>query len=362
MSKKLAIVGNLLIAAISIAFALTVVEVALRITDRFGPVPDGVNQDAQLFRLSDNEEIIFEHVPNVRVEFPAGRGNPGWQISTDENALRRNGNTRHSTAEIRGICIGDSIIFGAGLSDHETIPARLSAIVSKEIGRSFECLNFGVSNYTTEQEAAYFRHKQALRYEPKIVVIGLYTNDFKVGLGSINLSKGRAELLSPDAPTGPIVALSRFRVAAMLGSAVGALNNWLRERGLRPRANEKPLKPGQIASVERGLDQIRADLAADGIPMLIVLFPRDWQLGEPDQVAASPRQQWAKGYCERNQIICIDLLDHYFGKPTESYFRGGDDSHPHAKAANEIAELVAGDVVRILSAGMPPRDDRESAR
>ncbi len=362
MSKRFAIVGNLLIATISIAFALTVVEIALRITNRFGPVADGASQDAQLFTLSDNEEILFEHVPNVRVEFPDERGNPGWKISTDENALRRNGKTSDSAAEIRGICIGDSIVFGAGLSDHETIPARLSAIVSNEIGRSFERLNFGVSNYTTAQEAAYFRHKQALRYEPKIVVMGLYTNDFRVGLGSINLSEGRAELLSPDAPTGAIVALSRFRVAAMLASAAGMVTDQLREWGLRPRANEKPLKPEQIASVERGLDQIRADLEADGIPLLIVLFPRDWQLGEPDQVAASPRQQWAKGYCERNQITCIDILDHYFGKPVESYFRSGDDSHPHAKAANEIAELVAAEVVRILGSETPPPDDGGNVR
>jgi lysophospholipase L1-like esterase len=362
MNERLAIVGKLLIAAASIAFALIVVEVALRIANRFGPVADGASQNAQLFALSENEAIIFEHVPNVRIDYPSSRGNPGWQISTDANGLRRNGKGSDSAAEIRGICIGDSIIFGAGLSDSETIPARLSAIVSDEIGRSFECLNFGVSNYTTAQEAAYFRHKQALRYEPKIVVVGLYTNDFKVGLGSINLSEGRSELLSPDAPTGPIVAWSRFRVAAMLGSAVGMLTDRLRELGLRPRANEKPLRPEQIASVELGLDQVRAHLEAYGIPLLIVLFPRDWQLGEADQIAASPRQQWAKGYCERNQVVCIDILDHYFGKPIDSYFRSGDDSHPHAKAANEIAELVAANVVRMLGAETPPPIDGEIAR
>jgi len=358
MSRIIAVAGNLLIALMSIAFALVIVELALRITDRFAPVPDGASQDAQLFMLSDNEDIIFEHLPNAQVDFPPSPGNPAWRASTDENGLRRNGGASDSAAEIRGICIGDSIVFGAGLSDRETIPARLSAIVSAEIGRSFECLNFGVSNYTTAQEAAYFRHKQALRYEPKIVVLGLYTNDFKVGLGSINLSEGRAELLSPDAPTGPIVALSRFRVAAMLGSAAGMLNDWLREHGLRARANEKPLKPEEIASVERGLDQLRSDLKAEDIPLLIVLFPRDWQLGEPDQVAASPRQQWVKGYCERNQIDCIDILDHYFGKPIESYFRTGDDSHPHANAANEIAEIIAADVVRILGSKMPAVNDR----
>jgi lysophospholipase L1-like esterase len=357
MNKRLAIVGNLLIASVSIAFALTAVEIGLRIANQFGPVADGASHDVQLFALSDNEDILFEHVPNVRIAFPAGHGYPAWQISTDANALRRNGEASDSAAEIRGICLGDSIIFGAGLSDQETIPARLSAIVSKEIGRSFECLNFGVSNYTTAQEAAYFRHKQALRYEPKIVVLGLYTNDFKTGLGSINLSEGRAELLSPDAPTGPVVALSRFRVVAMLGAAVSLLRDQLREYGLLPRANQNPLRPEQTATVERALDQLRADLEADGIPLLIVLFPRDWQLGEPDQVAASPRQQWAKRYCERNQITCVDILDHYFGRPIDSYFRSGDDSHPHAKAANEIAGWVAPDVVRILSSETSPPDD-----
>jgi lysophospholipase L1-like esterase len=362
MSKSPAIVGNLLIAAMAVAFALAVVEIGLRITNLFGPVTDGASHDAQLFALSDNEEIIFEHVPNVRVSFPAGRGYPAWQISTDANALRRNGEASDYMAEIRGICLGDSIIFGAGLSDHETIPARLSAIVSNEIGRPFECLNFGVPNYTTAQEAAYFRHKQGLRYEPKIVVLGLYTNDFKTGLGSINLSEGRAELLSPDAPTGPFVVLSQFRVAAMLGAAVSLLRDQLREHRLLPRANEMPPRPEQIATVERALDQLRADLEADGIPLLIVLFPRDWQLGEPDQVAASPRQQWTKRYCERNQIVCIDILDHYFGQPIDAYFRSGDDSHPHAKAANEIAEQIAPDVIRILGPAVSSPQDEGMVR
>ena len=362
MSKILAIVGNLLIASIAIAFALTVVEVGLRITNQLTPAVDGASQGAQLFTLSDNVEILFEHLPNVQVAFPAGRGYPGWQISTGANAIRRNGEASSVTAESRGICLGDSIIFGAGLSDHETIPARLSKIVSRELGRSFECLNFGVSNYTTAQEVAYFRHKQGLRYEPKIVVLGLYTNDFKVDLGSINLSEGRAELLSPDAPVGPLVALSRFRVVAMLASAASLVRDQLRDLGLRARPNEKPLKPEQIAIVERALDQLRADLEKDGIPLLIVLFPRDWQLGEPDQIAASHRQQWAKGYCKRNQVVCIDILDYYFGKPIESYFRIGDDSHPHAKAANEIAELIAPYVVQILGPAASSHEGEVTAR
>ena len=65
-------------------------------------------------------------------------------------------------------------VYGAGLNDHETIPARLSEIVSRELGRSFECLNLGVSNFTTAQEVNYFHYKRALDYDPRIVVLGLY--------------------------------------------------------------------------------------------------------------------------------------------------------------------------------------------
>ena len=72
-----------------------------------------------------------------------------------------------------------------------------------------------------------------------------------------------------------------------------------------------------------------------------------------DQIAASPRQQWVKRYCERSQIVCLDILDHYFGLPIDSYFRKGDDSHPHASAAKLIAELIAAEVVQILGSRSP---------
>jgi lysophospholipase L1-like esterase len=358
MKKRFEIVGNLLVGLISILFALVVIEVALRITNRFGPAAEQAGPAVRAFELSDNEEIVFEHVPNVRVVFPANRGNPAWEFSTDANAIRQNGGADGLPVEIRGICLGDSVMFGAGLSDNETIPSQLSDSVSRQLGRRFECLNFSVSNYTTAQEVTYFQYKRGLSYEPKIVVLGLYTNDFKVKPGSINIVGGRADLLSPGAPTGLIVALSRFRLAAVLGSAVSLFRDQLREHGLYPKENEKPLRPEQIAAVSRALDRLRADLAPHDIPLLIVLFPRDWQLGAPDQVTASPRQQWAKRYCKENQIVCIDILDYFFGRPVDSYFRREDDSHPHAMAANEVAELLAPDVVQMISsqASAPPTE------
>lgn len=352
MRVRFEVVLNLLIVLVSITFALTVVEIGLGVTNRFGSAADEPDPTAQIFMSSANDEVVFEHRANADVAFPPKHGNPTWHVTTDANGIRHNRSTSGSPAEIRGICLGDSIMFGVGLNNPETIPARLSDAVSNQLGQSFECLNFGVSNYTTAQELAYFHHKRGLGYVPKIVILGLYTNDFKTRPGSMIVYGGKTQLVAPGAS---IAFVARFRVVAMLRSAISILRDQLRALGLHPRANEKPLRPGQIASVQGALDRLRADLAADNIPLLIVLFPRDWQLGAPDQVAASPRQQWAKRYCERNQIVCIDLLDHYFGKPIDFYFRSGDDSHPHAAAAARIAELVAPDVVRMLDpASMRP--------
>jgi lysophospholipase L1-like esterase len=355
MSSRLEIVGNLLMGLISVVFALAVIEIGLRVTNRFDPAVDSVDPAAQIFTASNNDEVVFEHLPNARATYPSKHGNPTWYISTDASGIRQNGGASDTSAEIRGICMGDSIMFGAGLSNHETIPAQLSDAVSRQLGQPFECLNFGVSNYTTAQEVAYFHHKRGLSYEPKIVVLGLYTNDFKTRPGTMTVSGGKTRLVAPNAPTGFVARLSRSRVAAMIGSAILLLRDQLRELGLLPRANEKPLRPAQIASVEDALDQLRADLDTDSIPLLIVLFPRDWQLGARNQVNASPRQQWAKRYCERNQIVCIDVLDHYFGKPIDSYFRNGDDSHPHAEAAATIAKLVAPAIVQLLESSRADR-------
>ncbi|MCH8083444.1 MAG: hypothetical protein IH885_04330, partial [Myxococcales bacterium] len=66
---------------------------------------------------------------------------------------------------------------------------------------------------------------------------------------------------------------------------------------------------------------------------------------------------WAKGYCERNQIVCLDLLDHYFGRPVDSYYRKGDDSHPHVRAAKSITGLIAAEVVHILASPIPLSHD-----
>jgi acyl-CoA thioesterase-1 len=84
------------------------------------------------------------------------------------------------SAPIRVACVGDSITYGYGIKnrDQESYPAQLGAL----LGHKWEVRNFGVNGATalkkgtrpyTEQSA----FKEALSFEPSVVVIKLGTND-----------------------------------------------------------------------------------------------------------------------------------------------------------------------------------------
>jgi lysophospholipase L1-like esterase len=355
-------VAALLLAAGSILLTLGLFELALRIADAVGgwqsATTERASRVAQLFALSTNEEIGFEHVPNARVLFPSVRVDETttapWEVRIDANGLRSNGRASSPAPELRGICLGDSTMFGVGLDDHETIPAQISDLVSHGLGRRFECLNFGVSNYTTAQEVAFFRPKDALTHDPSVVVLGIFTNDFKASPGRIRVLDRSLQLVSPDAAAWPATALQELHLWRIGATAILAFRDQLRDLGLYPQTNAKPLEADQIEAVYGALDDLRSLLEPRAIPLVIVLFPRDWQLDAQDRAAATERQRVSKAYCRRHGIPCIDLLDHYYGGPVESYFRPGDDSHPHAEASRTIAGLVADAVLEILS---PPLDD-----
>jgi hypothetical protein len=68
-------------------------------------------------------------------------------------------------------------MFGVGLNFAETIRPSSARRLPKTRPR-LNAEHRG-SNYTTAQEVALFRHLDALRFDPSVVVLGIYTNDFK---------------------------------------------------------------------------------------------------------------------------------------------------------------------------------------
>lgn len=87
-----------------------------------------------------------------------------------------------SPEKIRVACVGDSITFGAGIENREKngYPAQMQAL----LGSSYDVRNFGVSGRTMLKQGDYPYEKedackQALAFNPNLVVIALGTNDSK---------------------------------------------------------------------------------------------------------------------------------------------------------------------------------------
>jgi len=85
-------------------------------------------------------------------------------------------------AKIKVACVGDSITFGSGIADREN--ASYPAQLQKLLGEGFEVKNFGVSGRTmiSKSPSAWTntqQYKDALAYQPDIVLIKLGTNDSK---------------------------------------------------------------------------------------------------------------------------------------------------------------------------------------
>ena len=83
---------------------------------------------------------------------------------------------------VRVACVGNSITFGHGIKDraHDSYPAQLGAL----LGKNYEVRNFGVSARTllNKGDHPYMNeqaYREALIFQPGIVVIKLGTNDSK---------------------------------------------------------------------------------------------------------------------------------------------------------------------------------------
>lgn len=76
---------------------------------------------------------------------------------------------------LRIVLLGDSLVFGQGVSDGETFGAQLEKILNTQAapGWRYEVLNFGVSGYDTGHELKVLKH-YALRFRPDLVLLHFF--------------------------------------------------------------------------------------------------------------------------------------------------------------------------------------------
>jgi len=137
-----------------------------------GPGPGAIVTLGQMIRKSANPRIVYELRPRLDVRFAGGRvttsdaGNRGLDAETPKPA-----------SVFRIVGIGDSYMFGQGVSDDETYLSRLAGPdVDLMSGRRVETVNLAVPGFNTVMEVELLRERVA-QLNPDLILIEIVGND-----------------------------------------------------------------------------------------------------------------------------------------------------------------------------------------
>lgn len=163
--------GPLLLMATSLLVTLLVVELVLQLL--YVPPPQtmtGPQLGTGTFYVRDT---LVGWVPNANV---AGEHTePGYFTSTFRTNSRGIRGREHAYTKPAGtrriVVIGDSFTWGYGVSNGETYPDRLEALLP-----GTDVINLGVTAYGLRQERLYLE-REGVRYAPDVVVLGFCLND-----------------------------------------------------------------------------------------------------------------------------------------------------------------------------------------
>ena len=109
--------------------------------------------DGRAFIPSKNPEILYELCPGFRGLYAA------TPISINSEGFRGEELLNHDVPAFRVVVIGDSIAFGQGVQDGETLAGQLSRRLRQKSSAPVEVINLGVPGYNTTQEYWTFKER-----------------------------------------------------------------------------------------------------------------------------------------------------------------------------------------------------------
>ena len=171
----------------STAFALLSLEAGLRVVERVTSVDffhvmrtEAVVTDESalrvrdLIQLSPNPEFMYSLNPRVVGSFK------GFPVAINASGFRgpEIPLQRADPATLRIVGIGDSVMFGWGVSEPDALLAQIRTTLGARHpdDPAVETLNLGVPGYNTHQEVEFFATR-GLTYRPDLVVLLFVGND-----------------------------------------------------------------------------------------------------------------------------------------------------------------------------------------
>jgi hypothetical protein len=263
----------------------------------------------------------------------------------------------------RVMVLGDSLSFGNLVAYEDTYAARLRQALQQR-GPRAEVVLAAVGGWDTAQELA-FLEQEGLGYQPDVVVLGFFYNDYRLPADS-----ARPVLLMPEGTVDgrpwwlrwiPYRFVYGVKRSALVTFLRNRLANFLSGRSEQQdfyhalMENRVALEPDErIVAVHQMLARMNALCAARGIRLLVAHIP-------PINLFWHPRGSRAyvahlERFCRENGIEFLDLADRLWQQPdSDRFYLYPWDSHlsprGHLAVAEELAPLVGGWVETMRAGG-----------
>jgi hypothetical protein len=292
--------------------------------------------DKAAFIPSQNPEILYELNPGFRGLYA------GVPIIINSCGFRGKELAPSSAPEItRVVLLGDSVAFGQGVQEGETLAEQLETRLQAKLPYPVEVVNLGVPGYDTCQEWWTFKER-ALPLKPRVAVLLYVENDTDPPVFQVQ----GAEVVSPDVRTG---LLGTFLAGARKRSALYNLT-WTRWQRIKlgsfsiERYREilshkfSDTNPGWKRSREY-LSKIIKLAHANAIRIIVIPMPVLWGLADKpypfDCYIQAVRDAAAMAGAEP-----LDVVPLLHGRDLRA--RVSDrDPHPSAEVFRRIADQLA---------------------
>jgi len=315
------------------------IEIGLRITGIVSVRP----QPPQIYQRNANPHISYELKPNLKEKTFR------TTVTTDEFGLRSHGVASNPNAPIVAV-LGDSITFGYGVEDDETLPARLQELLPQ-----YQFLNAGMPGYEIEQEAALYQTKIA-PLNPSVLILVFYFNDLNWHKPAVLDDQGNLRppdwIPENDPVCDPIEEgilgilpakcwldqHSAFYVAVKKFVTMRQGQKDLREQREEARkpGAEDPITQEQLDRYEEELRRFASSL--DELPRLFVIWP--------DKLLHSESRPKIIEIAKQNGFEVRDLYE-LFGN--EARTLSWDTVHPHPQTIMEAAEFLRNKVEELTA-------------
>lgn len=282
----------------------------------------------QIAQLSPNSVLGYEMKPGMR----CGKiviNNLGFR-GPDIEREKRPGVSRL-------VILGDSIAFGVEVNQEETFSGLLQQRLNQEglAGRRWEVINAAVGGYDLYQ----YREQYLYRCRslcPDLVVVGICQNDLKpTGPYSLDFwGMVRGDVLDADPVPGPPI-LEKLEVYEKLAK-------WVQDRRLNAGGDRDALAKAKAPRLSEDwpqgqelLDKFLAELRADGVGAIFMVFPYKFQVTGLEQSS----DEMLAAYMRQAGAPFLDLLPTFRNKRTDLYLPG-DYMHLNVEGHSLTADTL----------------------